>query len=239
MTWKNAGYDLLQILMIVVLLGLIYFGGLQMFYLVLAYVIIRTYFYLLPSSGETIIPAACPGKALIVVDVQEALTDKMTELEKKEWIHQINQITDHAQSRGYKIIRVKHEFKAVDGIFALLQGGGRLLKGQAGVNECEQLNQNAEAVFTKSQQDAFSSRQLEVWLKSNHIGTVALCGTGALESLMKSAESAQKRGYRVEIFKDAVTAKNEKQLSKAMQHYEKKGIKLIQMINDRAYQYNE
>lgn len=189
--------------------GLFYLGGALL--LLAAYTAWGMIRLQTPTSGRHIDLAACPGEALVVIDVQEDFTSGATydPAAVALALARINALAKDARDRGVPVLNVRHVFKGpyVNFLVRLLSGG----RGGArspGLATDPRLDLGADMDFVKHSGDAFSSPEFGHWLDRHAIGKLIIVGLDGNACVKSTADGALNRGYRVEIHDDAVLSRS-------------------------------
>ena len=196
-------------------------------YLILTFLFVRIFFFLRVTKGKKIEHFQAPEKALFVVDMQEALCGKDGVYpNRQEFVERVNKIIREVECKNQKIIYICQEFSKFDFLFCCLSMGGRLLKGTSGTAFCSGLEISGNAIFTKNQQDAFTSHKLCEYLNKNRIDTIMIVGLDAAACVSKTALSAVNKGFHVSIMHDYVMSKKASTTDKALKKLSECGIEI-------------
>jgi nicotinamidase/pyrazinamidase len=180
-----------------------------------------------PTTGEKISEYTKPGKALLVIDVQEDYTglkgkQPVPYPNAGEQIAVINKLINKASASGIQVVYIRQLF---DNNLITRTFIGRSIEGLPGVEldgRIKVINRND---FTKKISDAFSNPQLEAFLIKNRVDGLYLVGLDAAYCVHKTALGALNRGYKVTVVDDAIMS--QKNMSDAMMQFEKDGIPAI------------
>ncbi len=177
-----------------------------------------------PTSGQQIDRYVNPGKALLVVDVQEdytGLKGKQPPLFRnvEGQIATINRLIDHASGSGIKVVYIRQIF---DNNFITRVLLGRTIEGLPGTELDARVKVVNHNDFTKRISDAFSNPRLEEFLINNQVDEIYLAGLDAAYCVYYTALGARNRGYKVSVVKDAVMTR--KNMDDVLKRYGKDGI---------------
>lgn len=201
--------------------------------LVSAYVITGLY-VTLPTKGKSIAVYSNPKSALLVIDVQNDITNDKAYGKTSEFVESVNQAIAVAEENGMEILYVKNIYGSNPII--LLLSGGKGKKGTNGVEFDSRLSVVNNNVFAKSRGDSFSSAEFEKYLISKKVDTLYIVGADAAGCVLRTAQGGRNRGYNVIIINDAViTAINDVKMKQIEEQYRKDGIKTIK-LNELAKQ---
>lgn len=163
-----------------------------------------------PTQGAPIDLAARPGKALLIIDMQEDFTSFIDRklgdpAYLEERMARIRDLAAKARAAGEKVITLRQVFASGYTSFLVhLLSGGRGATGSQGLGLDPRLQIQADADFEKRFGDAFSAREFEAYLKEQGIGTFVLTGLDGNYCVKNTAEGALNRGYGVEIVEEAI-----------------------------------
>ncbi|OGF48880.1 MAG: hypothetical protein A2231_07710 [Candidatus Firestonebacteria bacterium RIFOXYA2_FULL_40_8] len=160
--------------------------------------------------------------ALIVVDVQRAVTNKEDKFKFGynrcgDCIMNINRLIAYGQKVGWDIIYVGHSTPWYHPIHAAVTGFS-FMKGSEDARFDERLQVLSNNIFHKMYGSAFSNGKLKKLLKTNGIERVMVCGLAADGSVSSTAKSALAKGYKVTVVSDSCMAKTDERAKAA---YEK------------------
>lgn len=82
-----------------------------------------------------------------------------------------------------------------------------MLHGTKGIRLCGDVQIFGEEIFTKHQQDAFTSKELDEYLNKNAVNSVSIIGLDSSSCVFKTALGAANRGYNVTVMQDGVLGK--------------------------------
>lgn len=187
----------------------------------------------MPTKGEKIGRYADPGKALLVIDIQESLTGKYARPgyeypDSDKLIGRVNTVIQKAVKKGIQVIYIRQEF---DGFFGTVVSrlflGGAVLKGTPGTALDSRVLKVSDFDFIKGQSDAFSSKELNDFLIKNRISEVYLTGIDGAYCVNATAGGAVQRGYKTTVIRDAVASMERDKWRKVLEGYKEKGIEII------------
>lgn len=177
-----------------------------------------------PTQGQKIAAYTSPGKALLVIDVQEDFTG----LKGKQpvpyqgvepQIMTINDLVDRASKAGLKVVYIRHIY---DDNFITRFIIGRDIEGKPGTEMDTRIKMINRNDFTKKISDAFSNPRLDEFMIGNQVNELYLVGLDAAYCVYNTAKGALNRGYKVTVIKDAIMTR--KNMSDVLKRYEKEGI---------------
>jgi nicotinamidase-related amidase len=157
-------------------------------------------------------------RALIVVDVQKEYETGRLPIEYPPLdlsLSNIRRAIDAAQARGIPVVVVQDTGPADDPVFAEGSPGWQLHEVVA--------SRQRQHLVRKVTPGAFTGNDLDFWLRTHHVDTVALVGYMAHHCVDTSARQAMHLGYGVEVLADAtgtISLSNEGGRVSARQLYE-------------------
>ncbi len=184
------------------------------------------------TRGAKIAKYDNPGRALMVIDVQEDYTGTTARSpfpyrDSKAVIGRINDAIGVAMDRHYRVVYVRQEFATgYERIVSNMIAGGTAIKGRPGTEIDRRVAIVSKNVFTKSIGDAFSNPELEKFMIENSIDELYLTGLDAERCVHSTAKGALNRGYRVHILTDAILLKSMNKWDRLLKEYREEGIVL-------------
>ena len=173
-----------------------------------------------PTKGQPITRYENPRSALLVMDVQNDITNNYSGT--AGFVESVNQAIAFAEESGMEILYVKNI--AGKNPIARLLYMGRFKDGTTGAEFDSRLRVVNGAVFKKYIGDSFSSEELEKALIANQVDTLYIVGADAAGCVYRTAQGGKNRGYNVNIVKDAVITVNEKTMTKMLGTYHTEGF---------------
>ncbi len=166
-------------------------------------------------------------KALLILDIQKDFTDSRARMpvdssQAKRIIENINRLIDEAKRNGTVVIYVKNAFSRFDFIGNLFRNNAAL-KDSLGSDFDTRLNVVNQNIFKKSRPDAFTNRDLDMFLVNREIDEIFVTGVFADQCVLSTSKSAIRRGIKINLIQDAVGAKNDKVVLKAVEKVRKVG----------------
>lgn len=153
-------------------------------------------------------------------------------------MERVNSIIKEADCRNQKIVYICQEFSKFDLLFCCLTMGGRLLEGTKGTALCTALEVKSKAIFTKHQQDAFTSYQLCEYLNKNKIDTITIVGLDAVACVSKTALSAVNKGFHVSIVQDGIMSKKVSTTNSVLKKLSNYGIEIYEHMKNKETSIN-
>ena len=167
--------------------------------------------------------------ALMVMDIQEGITGKMSKEKRYQnqsdgLITRANKIIKKANDANIPVIYVR--FEMTNWIMNLL-GSGILANGSPGIESDKRLEIVSDHTVTRDKFDAFANAKLDALLGDLKVNCLDFIGVDAAYCIDRTAKAAINRGFTARVIKDAVISSKPKQLSKALNGYPSAGIQLI------------
>lgn len=176
------------------------------------FVVIHVLPFIRVSVGARIPRYENPQKALLVIDIQKDLTEEgrkgTINIEQTDpMIDKVNQVIEYADSAGFNIAYVRHEFKK--GIITRLLTRGVLAEGSEGAEINSRIAVKNSNIFVKYVMDSFSNKDLQRFLIHNQVNHLYLTGVDAEDCIDKTLKAARNRGYKVTVIEDCVATKTD------------------------------
>lgn len=160
-------------------------------------------------------------KYIIVLDVQQKfLTDKQTDSSAIEFIQTLNSLIDIFASE--KVIYIKASGKTLT-----ISLKGCSVETMPAPDLDSNLKIVSNNIFTKISGDAFTSPELNNFLKNNNAREIILVGLLAEKCIYHTAIGGKEKGYDIYIIPEAIIGKTTKSKEKAIKKMTKKGIKVL------------
>ena len=180
------------------------------------------------STGEPIPEYDNLKSALLVIDLQESSTGRMTETEvyspeSNQYIEKINRIIQHSANQNITVIYIC----AVTDNWLLNLLNARMKKGTIGTRLDSRLIKNSDYLLEKSKWDSFSNPDLDAILKREQISRLYIVGLDVNYCIKNTILAALNRGYEVYAIDDALRSGNQALREQALQEFKKRGAKVI------------
>lgn len=180
------------------------------------------------TKGEPIPKYDTLKSALIVIDIQEATTGKVSITEQyirqsDSLIKRINNIIMHSENKNIPIIYI---FTETDNWLINILNS-TMKKGSIGTQIDSRLNLVSKYVLSKKKKDSFSNPELDDILKKNKISRLYFVGLDAAYCVNNTISAAINRNYDVFVIKDALISETDSLKNKMIQNYKKNDVKII------------
>lgn len=189
-----------------------------------------------PTSAKHISKYEHPRAALMIIDIQEALTGSLSAppypyKNSAALIAAINTAIHRADSMHMPVVIVDQEFGGLLGtLWSKMFLGGRLMRGAPGAKTDARVVTPMATTFPKPKGDAFANPDLDRYLRINRIDELYVTGVDAEFCVMLTARGAVNRGYKTTIIESGIGLMNEKNREKVLQKYRKNGIAMIDSL---------
>lgn len=187
--------------------------------LVAAGIVVRSMF--MATRGRKIGRYLTPGKALVVLDLQEGGGPGVRPEAPATtgYFGTVNRLIESAATRGFEIAYLRQVF---DCDWVVRMHGG---KPQGRVVLDRRLLVVNENDFEKKRTDGFASREFERFLIDRQVEELYLVGVDAAYCVYYTALGALQRGYRVTVIEDAVRSR--RKMPEVLERYRRKGIGIV------------
>ena len=180
------------------------------------------------SVGVPIVQSDSDNPALVVVDIQEATTGKVSITEpliqqSETLIPIVNKLAQSAEANGIPVIYIVSE---MDNWFLNLLNS-TYKKGTLGTKPDSRMILVSDYIIHKHMNDSFSAPELDALLTKNKINHLYFAGLDAAYCLKSTIQAAQNRNYNVTVIDDAVISESPDLRGKAFEHFESNGVSLI------------
>ncbi len=186
------------------------------------------------SKGQPIEKNTNPKPALLIIDIQEVTTGKLSiypyfRENSEKLIQKINQLADSFKIANLPVIYVRS--KITNPLINLLNNS--YAKGSEGVKNDRRMKIVSDLEVIKSVKDSFRDTGLDSMLISNKVNGLYIAGLDAAECVNSTVEAAQNRQYKVTIIREAVISKSDAQTDSMMTVFINRGVNVIGIDNLR------
>jgi nicotinamidase-related amidase len=180
------------------------------------------------STGEPIPEYDSLKSTLLVIDLQEASTGRMTESEEyspesNQYIAKVNQIIKHSANQNITVIYIC----AITDNWLLNLLNDRMKKGTIGTRLDSRLVKVSDYLLQKNKWDSFSNPELDAILKKERVSRLYIVGLDVAYCIKNTIFAALNRGYEVYAIKDALRSGDQVLRKQVMQEFKTKGVKVI------------
>ena len=177
-----------------------------------------------PTKGAPI-DADRPGKALILVDLQEDYTGpkaKQPYAEAARLVASANQLIEAARAGGWPVFLVRVTMP--NDWFHGLMTGSTAMAGTPGAEFDTRLTRAPNLIeITKTKSDSFGNPTLDARLADHHVGQLYIAGLDAAYCVKATIAGALNRGYTVDVVRDAIATRHGTPLEVLIRGYQAKG----------------
>lgn len=184
-----------------------------------------------PTRGPRINRAGRPGRALLLIDLQEDFTQPANlrfawpEDRREAVFAAIRDLAADATARNLPVLTIRQVTEGFSSrLVMLLLAGGAGSPGRPGLRLDSRLGVTATADFTKPAGDAFSNPALADWLDRHHIGELLVAGLDGVACVHRTIRGARRRGYAVTVLTDAVLTAYPEKWGRLVKAYPHEGI---------------
>ena len=150
------------------------------------------------------------GTALLVMDVMNGIVRRYADAGALELVERLQKAVAHARSAGMLVIYVRIAFREgypevspANRMFGPLRTTIPLSEGDRATAVVDELApQPGDVTVVKRRVSAFTGSDLEVVLRSRHIGTLVLCGITTSGVVLSTLREAADRDYRLVVISD-------------------------------------
>jgi len=183
-----------------------------------------------PVTFEKIPVYAHPKSAFLVLDLQKDFTGPQARFpadshQVERTLHWANWVIDGATVSNFVVVYIRNEFEP-GGIENFVRGNAAV-KGSPGIGLDPRLKVVGDHAFSKNKGDAFSSRALENFLKTNQVSRVYVAGLMGSACVLETVQGALGRGYDVRVLGEAVADRSLSRRDKALEKMKQLGAKIV------------
>lgn len=180
-----------------------------------------------PTKGPRIGKYPAPRAALLIIDIQEDYTGPQAKKRFRDGdriVRVSNALLAQAQAKGAVVVYIKN---VIDNPIISALTGGLNAPGSPGTEMDRRLIKAPGAMtFTKSRSDAFSTLELDAYLRENQVDRLLLTGLDGAYCVNATARGALNRGYRVTLFQDGIATESSKSIEKLAQGWREAGAQV-------------
>lgn len=185
------------------------------------------YLSMRPTTGTPIKKYATPRAALLIVDIQEDYTGPQAKKPFRDGDRIVtvsNALLAQAQANGAVVVLVKN---VVDNPIMSILLGGINAPGSPGTEMDRRLIRSPAAMtFEKSRPDAFSTPELDAYLREKQVDQVFITGLDGAYCVSATARGALNRGYKVTLFEDAIATESGKSIEELAKSWREAGAQV-------------
>lgn len=184
------------------------------------------------SQGKPIEKYESDKAALLVIDIQEAITGSVSADEcyikySDTLINKINRIIEKSGEIKIPVIYIRNEL--TNWFINLLNDS--YAKGSKGAAFDKRLRIISSDIVIKEKLDAFTNPLLDSILVKNRINKLYVVGIDAAYCVKSTILGAKNRGYYVAAITDAILSKSDSLKNRMFGEYEKNNVKLITSLD--------
>jgi len=196
--------------------------------ILLAFVLFALIFWSMrPTMGPRIGNYPAPRAALLIIDIQEDYTGPQARKPFRggdRIVGVSNALLAQAQAKGVVVVYIKN---VIDNPIMSAIMGGLNAPGSPGTEMDRRLIKAPGArTFTKNRSDAFSTPELDAYLRENHVDQILITGLDGAYCVNATARGALNRGYKVTLFQDGIATESSKSIEKLAQGWREAGAQV-------------
>lgn len=180
-----------------------------------------------PTTGTQIKKHPAPRTALLIVDIQEDYTGPQAKKRYRDGDRIVmvsNALLAQAQAQGAVVVYIKN---VIDNPIMSVLTGGINAPGSAGTELDRRLIKVPMArTFLKGRSDAFSSPELDAYLRENQVDQLLITGLDGAYCVNATANGALNRGYKVTLFQDGIATESSKSIEELAQTWREAGAQV-------------
>jgi len=184
------------------------------------------------SKGEPIEESNEIRPALLVVDVQEATTGKVSlnehYIEKSNGlITNINSVTEEFRKQNLPVIYIRSEI--TNPLINLLNNS--YAKGSPGSKFDHRLKVISNLEVVKSRNDAFFNTDLDEILRDRKINELYIVGLDAAHCINITIDAAQNRNYHINLIKEGILSESTEIKDSMLIQFQQRNVKVLNLEN--------
>lgn len=180
-----------------------------------------------PTMGPRIENYSSARTALLIIDIQEDYTGphaKKPYRDADRLVEIANALLAQAREKGALVVYVQN---VVDNPLMAFFMGGINAPGTLGTEMDRRLLQiPGGRTFAKNRSDAFSTPELDAYLRKNQVNRLLLIGLDGAYCVNATTRGALNRGYQVTLFLDGIATESGKPIEKLAQEWQKAGAQI-------------
>lgn len=180
-----------------------------------------------PTTGTRIETYPAPRTALLIIDIQEDYTGPHARKPYRDGdriIEISNALLAEAQAKGVLVVYVQN---VIDNpVMSLLRGGLNAVNEPGTEMDRRILKVPGAMTFSKNRSDAFSTPELDAYLRDNQVNHLLLTGLDGAYCVNATTRGALNRGYKVTLFQDGIATESGTTIEKLAQGWRKAGAQV-------------
>ncbi len=195
------------------------------------------------TKGEPIESKLPPKYAFLVIDIQNDFMSNTGKLpigenQSTNIIKTINKLSPIFNQNKIETIYIENKFKKYD-LIANWFRNNAALEGTDGEKLSPDLTIVNDKQFYKSSPDAFSNKIFDKYLRTKKITKLIVAGVFADQCVLSTIQGALNRKYGVYVISDAIGAKNDNDINKALKKYKELNVNIVtsQQITEKGIKF--
>ena len=185
------------------------------------------YWSMRPTRGLPIGKYTAPRTAILIIDIQEDYTGPQAKKPYRDGdriVRTSNALLAQAQAKGAVVVYIKN---VVDNPIVSAFTGGINAPDSSGTEMDRRLIRIPGAMtFTKNRSDAFSTLELDAYLRENHVDQLLLTGLDGAYCVDATARGALNRGYKVTLLQDGIATEGSKSIERLAKGWREAGAQV-------------
>ncbi|MHB8789160.1 MAG: cysteine hydrolase family protein [Desulfobulbaceae bacterium] len=195
--------------------------------LALVAVLALVFWRMQPTTGPRIETYPSPRTALLIIDIQEDYTGPHAQKPYRDsdrLVEIANALLAQAQEKGILVVYIQN---VVDNpLMAFFMGGINAPYAPGTEMDRRLLLVPGGMTFAKNRSDAFSTPELESYLRANQVNRLLLTGLDGAYCVNATTRGALNRGYQVTLFVDGIATESGKPIEKLALEWQKAGAQV-------------
>jgi nicotinamidase-related amidase len=180
------------------------------------------------TQGEPIPQYDTLRSALLVIDIQEVTTGKVSITEEyvqqsDSLIKRTNEVIQFSQDNNIPVVYI---YTQTDNWFIHLINS-TMKKGTVGTQIDARVHLGSEYIFPKEKKDSFSNPELDNFMSQHQISRLYFVGLDAAHCVRNTISAGLNRGYEIFVIEDALISETEDLKKEMIEYYNKNGVKII------------
>ena len=189
--------------------------------------VLMIYLSMRPTTGPRIAAYPSAKTALLVIDVQEDYTGphaKKPYRDGQRIIAASNALLSRAETKGILVVYIQNVIE--DPLASFLMGGVNA-PGAPGTEMDRRLVKVPGArTFTKHRSDAFSTRELDDYLRAQQVDHLLITGLDAAYCVNATVRGALNRGYKVTVYSEGIATESRTPVGKLVEDWRTRGAEV-------------
>lgn len=185
------------------------------------------YWSMRPTTGEPIAKYTSPKTALLIIDIQEDFTGSNAKKPYRDGdriVSTSNTLLAQAKEKG--IIAIYIENVIDNPVMSVLVGGINAPDRPGTQLDNRIIRIPGSKTFSKNRSDAFSTPDLDAYLREKHVDHLLVTGLDAAYCVNATIQGALNRGYKVTVYSKGIATESSKSIEKLTQVWRQAGVQV-------------